>query len=200
MSTINEFSKDLTAAVEKGGARGTVTVDARQRYPASGLAFAADLGFDRRSCGDARRGAERQRPRDGKDISGHDRGPRPRFGSTASAAREKALTPVKTAELPGEGRAARVGLGTTRATPGFEASWGIVTAIGGPTRTGREGLLDAYIQTETTSYPGFSGGPLVNTEGEVLGLNTSGLTRVGALTIPVQPLGASRRRRRSTAP
>ncbi len=61
----------------------------------------------------------------------------------------------------------------------------MITTIGGPTRTGRGGLLDAYIQSETTPYPGFSGGPLINTEGEVIGLNTSGLTRGGALTIPV---------------
>jgi S1-C subfamily serine protease len=46
--------------------------------------------------------------------------------------------------------------------------------------------LDEYFQTETTPYPGFSGGPLVNTEGEVLGLNTSGLTRGSSLTIPVR--------------
>jgi S1-C subfamily serine protease len=68
----------------------------------------------------------------------------------------------------------------------MQASWGIVTAISGPTRTFRGGLLEEYVQTETTPYPGFSGGPLVNTEGEVLGLNTSGLTRGSSLTIPVK--------------
>lgn len=68
----------------------------------------------------------------------------------------------------------------------MQASWGIVTAINGPARTFRGGLLDEYFQTETTPYPGFSGGPLVNTEGEVLGLNTSGLTRGSSLTIPVK--------------
>ena len=72
---------------------------------------------------------------------------------------------------------------------GMQASWGIVTAIGGPARTGRGGLLDEYIQTETVSYPGFSGGPLVNTEGEMLGLNTSGLAHGNALTIPSRPRG-----------
>ena len=45
-------------------------------------------------------------------------------------------------------------------------------------------MLDEFIRSETTPYPGFSGGPLVNTEGEVLGLNTSGLTRGSSLTIP----------------
>jgi S1-C subfamily serine protease len=47
-------------------------------------------------------------------------------------------------------------------------------------------MLDEYIQSETTPYPGFSGGPLINPEGEVLGLNTSGLTRGSSLTIPVK--------------
>ena len=68
----------------------------------------------------------------------------------------------------------------------MQASWGIVTAINGPARTFRGGMLDEFIQSETTPYPGFSGGPLINTEGEVLGLNTSGLTRGSSLTIPAK--------------
>ncbi|HEX5940868.1 MAG TPA: PDZ domain-containing protein, partial [Anaerolineales bacterium] len=60
----------------------------------------------------------------------------------------------------------------------------IVTSINGPARTFRGGMLDEFIRSETTPYPGFSGGPLINTEGEVLGLNTSGLTRGSSLTIP----------------
>jgi S1-C subfamily serine protease len=68
----------------------------------------------------------------------------------------------------------------------MQASWGIVTTISGPARTARGGMLDEYIRSETTPYPGFSGGPLVNTEAEVLGLNTSGLTRGSSLTIPIE--------------
>jgi S1-C subfamily serine protease len=67
----------------------------------------------------------------------------------------------------------------------MQASFGIITSINGPARTWRGGLLDQFLQTETVPYPGFSGGPLVNADGEVLGLNTSGLTRGEALTIPV---------------
>ena len=66
----------------------------------------------------------------------------------------------------------------------MQASWGIVTSINGPARTFRGGMLDEFIRSETTPYPGFSGGPLINAEGEVLGLNTSGLTRGSSLTIP----------------
>src|SRR5258707_13492091 len=42
MSRLSEFSNSLAAAVEKGGA-GTLSVDARRRYPASGIAYATDL-------------------------------------------------------------------------------------------------------------------------------------------------------------
>src|SRR6185295_6885550 len=97
---------------------------------------------------------------------------------------EKALSPAKTSDDLKIGQLV-LALGRPN-NAGMQASWGIVTAISGPTRTFRGGLLDEYIQTETTPYPGFSGGPLVNTEGEVLGLNTSGLTRGSSLTIPVK--------------
>ena len=98
---------------------------------------------------------------------------------------EKVLTPAKVADNSTKVGQLVLALGRP-SNEGVQASWGIVTAIGGPARTGRGGLLEEYIQTETTSYPGFSGGPLVNTSGEVLGLNTSGLARGLALTIPVK--------------
>jgi S1-C subfamily serine protease len=66
---------------------------------------------------------------------------------------------------------------------GIEASLGVVSAVGGPVRTPR-GMLDRYIRTDTTPYPGFSGGPLVDSEGRVAGLNTSGFGYGAALTIP----------------
>jgi S1-C subfamily serine protease len=183
MSTINEFSRDLTAAVEKGGA-GTVTVDARQRYPASGLAYAADLVLtaDHVVTRDEELSISAA---DGKAYSATVAGRDPGSDLALLRLSEKALTPVKAAELPAKVGQLVLALGRP-SSGGIQASWGIVTATGGPTRTGRGGLLDAYIQSETTSYPGFSGGPLVNTEGEVLGLNTSGLTRGGALTIPAK--------------
>ncbi|HET9910819.1 MAG TPA: trypsin-like peptidase domain-containing protein, partial [Anaerolineales bacterium] len=97
---------------------------------------------------------------------------------------EKVLTPAETSDDVKVGQLV-LALGRPN-SEGMQASWGIVTSINGPTRTFRGGLLDEYIRTETTPYPGFSGGPLVNTEGEVLGLNTSGLTHGSSLTIPVK--------------
>ncbi len=67
---------------------------------------------------------------------------------------------------------------------GLAASIGIVSAISGSWRTWRGGTVDALIRTDLTLYPGFSGGPLVDVAGRVVGLNTSGLSRGVALAIP----------------
>lgn len=64
------------------------------------------------------------------------------------------------------------------------ASSGIVSQVGGPLRT-REGvLLEQYLSTDARPYPGFSGGPLVNTNGQVLGIMTSGILGNSSVVIP----------------
>ena len=183
MTTVNDFSNDLVAAVERGGA-GTVLVDARHRYPASGIAYAADLILT----------ADHVITRDDNlhiatadnksfpvTIAGRD----PNSDLALLRLSEKALTPAKISEAASKVGQLVFALGRP-SNDGVQASWGIITAIGGPACMGHRGLLEEYIQTETTSYPGFSGGPLVNTDGEVLGLNTSGLARGMALTIPIK--------------
>jgi S1-C subfamily serine protease len=64
------------------------------------------------------------------------------------------------------------------------ASSGILSGlINGPMRTWRGGEIDQFIRPDLTMYPGFSGGPLVNSQGEFLGMNTAGLHRSG-ITVP----------------
>jgi serine protease DegQ len=88
--------------------------------------------------------------------------------------------PTKRPARPGQ-----IALALGRPSPdGIEASLGTVSAIGGPMRTSRGGMLERYIRSDGISYPGFSGGPLVAADGTVLGLNTSGLGRGAAITIP----------------
>ena len=181
MSTLTDFSNGLTEAVEKGGA-GTVLVDARKRYPASGIAYSADLVLTADHVV-TRDEDLRVVTADGKTVSASLAGRDPGSDLALLRLAEKVLMPAKVADASAKAGQLVLALGRPD-TAGVQASWGIITAIGGPARTARGGLLDEYIQTETTSYPGFSGGPLVNTEGEVLGLNTSGLTHGSALTIP----------------
>ena len=178
---LTDFSNGLTSAVEKGGA-GTVLVDARKRYPASGIAYSEDLVLTADHV--VTREEIKVLLQDGKSLSATVAGRDP--GSDLALLRlpEKALKAGKTSSDVKIGQLV-LALGRPN-TAGMQASWGIVTAIAGPARTHRGGLLEEYIQTETTPYPGFSGGPLVNTEGDVLGLNTSGLTPGSSLTIPVK--------------
>lgn len=181
-ASLTDFSNGLTLAVEKGGAN-TVLVDARKRYPASGIALADDLVLT------ADHVVTREENinvllADGRSFSASIAGRDP--GSDLAVLRlpEKVLTPAATSDSVKVGQLV-LALGRP-SSAGIQASWGIVTAISGPTRTFRGGMLDEFIQSETTPYPGFSGGPLINTDGEVLGLNTSGLTRGSSLTIPVK--------------
>lgn len=176
-----EFSNYLTSAVEKGG-ESTVTVDARKRYPASGIAYAEDLVLTADHV--VMREDIKVILPDGKSLSASIAGRDAGSDLALLRVAERVLKPAKTSNDVKVGQLV-LALGRLN-TSGMQASWGIVTAIAGPARTHRGGLLDEYISTETTPYPGFSGGPLVNTEGEVLGLNTSGLTHGSSLTIPAK--------------
>jgi S1-C subfamily serine protease len=61
---------------------------------------------------------------------------------------------------------------------------GIVSAVGPEWRTWRGGRVDQFVRLDLAIYDGFSGGPLVDAAGQVLGLGTSGLARAAAVAIP----------------
>src|SRR5512140_491811 len=179
---LTDFSNGLTSAVEKAGAS-TILVDARKRYPASGVAYAEDLVLTADHVVTREENVKVLLP-DGRSLAAALAGRDPGSDLTLLRLPEKVLTPAKTSDSVKIGQLV-LALGRPN-SQGMQASWGIVTSISGPTRTFRGGLLDEYIRTETIPYPGFSGGPLINTEGEVLGLNTSGLTHGSSLTIPIK--------------
>ena len=158
-------------------------MDARKRYPASGIAYSEDLILTADHVVTREDDIKVLLP-DGKSLAATIAGRDPGSDLAVLRLAEKALTAAKTSDDVKVGKLV-LALGRPN-REGMQASWGIVTSISGPTRTFRGGMLDEYIRTETTPYPGFSGGPLVNTEGEILGLNTSGLTRGSSLTIPVK--------------
>jgi S1-C subfamily serine protease len=65
------------------------------------------------------------------------------------------------------------------------ASSGIIGGISGEWRSRRGGKLDQHIRLDLALYPGFSGGPLLNAKGEVVGINTRGFGHGRAVTVPV---------------
>jgi S1-C subfamily serine protease len=179
---LTALSDAMAEAVEKAGAA-TVTVDARRRMPASGIVFRSNLVLTADHVVEREDDIRIVLPNGSKvgaSLAGRDPGSDLALLHTDGDG-------LAVAEAASQ--AARIGqlvLALGRPSDeGIQASLGVVSAVGGPVRTGRGGLLEHYLRTDTIPYPGFSGGPLISTSGQVLGLNTSGLARGASLTIPV---------------
>ncbi len=179
----SELSDAMAEAAERAG-KSTALVDARRKFPASGIAISADTILT------ADHVVEREEDikvalGDGTELTARLAGRDP--GSDLAVLKLDSSTG---SAVPAEvsKTSARVGqfvLAIGRpSTKGIESSFGMVNAIGGPVRTGRGGMLERYIKTDVVSYPGFSGGPLVNGDGTIFGINTSGFSSGSALTIP----------------
>lgn len=82
------------------------------------------------------------------------------------------------------GAVGHVVLALGRPGKSVQATFGIISALGDAWRTGAGGTIDRYVQTDVVMYPGFSGGPLVNAAGEMVGLNSSALAHGVSVTIP----------------
>jgi S1-C subfamily serine protease len=176
-----ELSDAIADAAETAG-KSTVLVDARRKFPASGIAFAKDMILT------ADHVIEREEDikvilADGTEVTARLVGRDPGTDLAVLKLDNASATPAEVSKTP-----ARVGqfvlaIGRPSAK-GIESSFGTVNSIGGPVRTGRGSMLESYIKTDVVSYPGFSGGPLVNGDGTIFGINTSGFGNGGAITIP----------------
>lgn len=176
-----ELSDAIADAAEAAG-KSTVLVDARRKFPASGIAFSKDLILT------ADHVVEREEDikvilADGIEVAAHLAGRDPGTDLAVLKLDRPDATPAEVSKT-----SARVGqfvlaIGRPSAN-GIESSFGTVNSIGGPVRTGRGSMLEHYIKTDVVSYPGFSGGPLVNGDGTIFGINTSGFGNGGAITIP----------------
>ena len=178
-----ELSDALADAVEKAG-KATVLVNARRRTPASGIVYASDLILTADHVVEREDeikvfladGAEASARVAGRDVGSDLAVLKLERPVGADAVAEATKSPA---------RLGQIALALGRPSPeGIEASLGTVSAIGGPIRTGRGGMLERYLRPDSISYPGFSGGPLVAVDGTVLGLNTSGLANGAAITVP----------------
>jgi S1-C subfamily serine protease len=69
---------------------------------------------------------------------------------------------------------------------GPRVSFGAVSTVGGRWRCWKGGEIDRLLQADLTIYPGFGGGPLVDSAGRIHGINSGGLSRAFATTIPVE--------------
>jgi len=63
------------------------------------------------------------------------------------------------------------------------ASSGIISGLMGEWQMART-RIDQFVRPDLNLYPGFSGGALLNADGVIIGMNTSGLLRGKPLTLP----------------
>ncbi len=178
LKTLSNQMADAVERVEPA----LVLVNGRPRQPASGIVYAENLVLT------ADHVLERE---EDLTIQTHDK----RTLAAQFVGRDLAtdLAVLRVADLglakaQMASEAARVGqlvMAVGRSpSEGPMASVGIVSAVGGPLRTGRGATLERYIRTDATPYPGFSGGPLIDSQGAILGITTTGLVSGVALAIP----------------
>jgi len=176
-----ELSDGLTAAVE-AGEKSVVAVHGRPHVPSTGVIWRAgaivttDHTLKRDEDVLVTFGDGRSAP---ATVAGRDE-------STDLAVLRVADTGAAAVIAPES--SARVGslvlaLGR-RAGNGISASFGIMSASGGSWRTWRGGNIDRLLRPDVSIYTGFSGGALIDGEGRTIGVNTTGLTRGTAVTVP----------------
>jgi len=182
LGPLTALSNDLAAAVATVG-RSVVAVHARRRIPASGVIWQPGVVVATHHTlqhdDDITVGLH-----DGTTVAATLAGRDPstdlavlRLANASSAAPPAAAS----TEAP---RVGQLVLALGRPGASVTASLGIVSALGGEWRTWQGGTIDQFVRLDVAVYDGFSGGPLVDATGRVAGINTSGLARATALTVP----------------
>ncbi|SRR5579884_3241018 len=176
------LSDDLAAAVNRAG-RHLLSVSARRRQSGTGILWKPGVVVTADHVIERDEGIEVAGP-NGESVKATLKGRDPSTdlamlaieGETGAVPADPATAPARVGELVLAVARPREG--------GLSVSFGAVGGVGEGFRTWGGGRIDQLIRADVTFYPGFSGGALVNASGDVMGLNTSGLARGLALTIP----------------
>ena len=190
MSVLQDLSNNLASVVDQVGS-GIVRVEARRRLPASGVIWSEDGVIVTANHVVKRDEQIKVGLSDGQVVSAKLVGRDPTTdvavlqADTTGLARPTWATPE--ADTMGVGHLV-LALGRPGKT--VQATLGVISALSeGEWRSPAGGTLDRYLQTDVVMYPGFSGGPLVDANNQVLGLNSSALMRGVSLTVPSLSIG-----------
>jgi len=183
-SGLAALSNDVATTVERV-AGGVVAVEGRARVGSSGFFIRPDLILtaDHALEGDEIEIVRANGAAEPATIAGRD------------PSTDLALLRVATAGRPlefGSPDALRVGaivLAVARDDDGdLAASMGVISALGDAWRTWHGGEIDRFVRPDLSLYPRFSGSPLVDVTGRVIGMNTDGLSRRQTLTVPASTI------------
>lgn len=184
--TFVELSNGMAAAV-KAASSAVVRVEGRRRLPATGIVWSND--------GLILTASHVVRQNKGIVVGLADG----RSLNAELAGRDKttdlALLRVEAGELttlpqasPEETAVGQVVIALGRPGNTVQATLGIVSAYADAWRTRRGGMIDNYLQTDVLMYPGFSGGPLIDAQARLVGLNSSALHPGISVSIPTNAL------------
>jgi len=188
MSGLQSMSQALADAVESVG-RSVVRVEARRGRPGSGLIWSADgtiltadhiLERDEDIHVGFADGTVVEAAVAGRDATTDVAVLRPAAATDVKASN---LTPAVWASLDGV-RVGHLVLAVSRPGRTVRARLGIIAALGERWRAPSGAELDHYVQPDVDVSWGFSGGALVDGDGKVLGMTTTGLLDRTPLAIP----------------
>ncbi len=180
-NVLTALSDAMARAVATAGAS-TVEVDARRGGSASGIVFQPGLILTANHVVESEDNIRIGLP-DGNETRAALAGRDP--GTDLCVLRLDRDGAMQGTQAPGEAQVGQFVLALGRpGKEGIQASLGVVGAVGGPLNTGRGGILERFIRTDAIPYPGFSGGPLVDGDGRMVGINTSGFAPGASLAIP----------------
>ena len=169
MTTVMDLSNALAGAVER--AAGSVfAVHGRPRLPSTGVLWRAGLIVTASHTVEPDREVTLTAP-DGRTLSARVAGRDP--GLDIAVLRAE-VDGVPVADI-GDDSDLRIGHLVLALGAGPRASAGIVSAL--DIRGGRQPVAGEILAVDLTLYPGFSGGPLVDVLGRVIGITTSGISR-----------------------
>ncbi len=180
---LSAFSDQLASAYERAS-RSIVSVSARPRQSASGVLWQADGEV---VVVTADHVVEREDDialtlPDGRQaratLAGRDPNTDLAVLRLQGTELGEGATPIATND---DLRVGHLALAIGRPTEGGpRVSFGVVSAVEGPRRSGHGAQIEGIIFADVTLYPGFSGGPLVDLDGRMVGLSSSRLTRQSA--------------------
>jgi len=176
-----DFSNALADAVERVSAS-VVRIDSGRRRPASGLVWSTDGLIVTAAHGLEREEGVEVALESGEAHAANVVGVDP-SSDIALLRVEGASFQVPEHAPPDSLRRGQMVLALSRPGRTVRSNLGIISALSGEWRAPGGGKIERYIQSDVSLEPGFSGGPLLDVSGRVIGLNSGGLLRSTALTL-----------------
>ena len=185
-NTWQSLSNEIATAVERISPA-VVAVHARRRIPSSGVYWKAGIIVTADHTVKRDEEIAITLP-DGTNASATLAGRDPSTDVAILRIDAKAATGGLSVAESGDLSALKVGhsvlLAARTAEGGARASLAVVGVVGPAWRTWRGGTIDSTIRLDRSLHPNYSGGPVVASNGRVLGVATAGLSRYGGVVVP----------------